>query len=348
MHTTVRATVTDNYQSILLRQTPVIDVRSESEFSDGSLPWAISIPILDDDERRQVGIRYKQKGSAAAQELGFKLVSNGVKSTRVQRWVDFIREHPQAVLTCWRGALRSEIAQQWLADEQVFVPRVLEGTKGLRRFTLNLFESASIRPWVVLGGRTGLGKTQLLNEFESSIDLEGLAGHRGSAFGSTSEPQPKLINFEHALASSLLKTESKPQVLIEDESYSIGKLGIPHPIYESMQKARIVILNAPIADRVALTYENYVANSNYEKLLSSLAKIQNRLGGLRYREVQQQMQIAFDSDEPTKHYAWIENLLKNYYDPMYDYQLTKKQNRVVFEGSADEVRIFLRKELSLS
>lgn len=348
MATVVLGELTEDYCSVLRNRLPTIDVRSPAEFQDGALPWAKSIPILDDDERKQVGIRYKQQGSGSAVELGHQLISGDRKEEIIQNWTEFVQHNPNAVVTCWRGGLRSQLAQNWLAEREMHIPRVAGGTKALRQFALNLFSTERNLEFVVMGGRTGVGKTRLLQEFNQAIDLEGLAHHRGSAFGSIGKEQPKPLTFEYELASELLRTANFKRVLLEDESHSIGKLGIPRPLFSQMQDSVIVVLEAPIDERVALTYEDYVIGANRNTLLSALERIQNRLGGLRYRNLRQKMEFAFDSAEPVHHYRWIEELLATYYDPMYDYQLEKKRHRVKFQANRLEVQGFLIEELGLN
>ena len=347
MAAAVRLELTNDYHSVLRDRRPVIDVRSPSEFQSGGLSWAASIPILDDDARKQVGICYKERGPEAAIQLGLTLVSSERKEDVVQRWLEFIEHHPDAIITCWRGGLRSQIAQQWLADRNVYIPRLVGGTKDLRRFTLDLFESETPQQLLIVAGRTGVGKTKFLQKFACAIDLERLAHHRGSAFGGLGSPQPKPVAFEHDLASEILRTGACNHVLLEDESYSIGKLGIPKPVFEKMQHAPLVILDAPLSERVALIYRDYVADSDSATLLAALEKIQNRLGGLRYRELRQQTELAFTTSDGANHCRWIENLLTTYYDPMYDHQLNKKRDRVRFEGNQCQLLSFLRDKLEL-
>jgi tRNA 2-selenouridine synthase len=200
--------------------------------------------------------------------------------------------------------------------------------------------------WLVLAGRTGSGKTQLLKRTAVSIDLEGLANHRGSAFGAQTTPQPSLIGFENQLAVTFLQHESE-LLLLEDESRTIGRIGLPQAWHEQMQRSALLILEADLATRCANITREYVteplaAGIAEEALLarftSALNRIQRRLGGERHRTISAQLQRSFASGD---HSPWIEQLLCWYYDPMYDYQLSRKKDRVIGSGDAQALLAFL-------
>ncbi len=199
----------------------------------------------------------------------------------------------------------------------------------------------------MLGGRTGSGKTQVLKQLDWSMDLEGVAQHRGSAFGAKSTPQPTPVKFEFMLAQAALN-HSHRSLLVEDESRTIGRLATPTSWFEQMQRAPIVLLQASLETRVAHIVEEYVtepltSGHNPQALLDtyrdSLRRIKRRLGGKCWQEIDDLLQRAFGTGD---HTTWVEALLRSYYDPMYDYQLTKKQARVVFKGDATAVVAHLR------
>jgi tRNA 2-selenouridine synthase len=332
---------------LLANRGPFIDLRSPGEFSTGAVPGAVNLPLLNDDERHQVGLTYKAEGQAAAIALGETLVSGPVKDARLAAWLAFIEDHPDTWLYCWRGGLRSRTVQGWLREAGMSIERVPGGFKALRQRCLEVLDAApGTRPWLVLGGRTGTGKTVVLNEASGSIDLEGLANHRGSAFGAALSPQPTPVNFENALAVDWLNHDH-PYLLLEDESRTIGRLAVPPAWHAQMQAAPVVILEADLESRAAHIAEEYVAEplalgvsetSLAESLQGSLDRIQRRLGGLRHRQVSEQLADGFRTGE---HGPWIQSLLSWYYDPMYDYQLEKKEARVIFRGDRQAVREFL-------
>ena len=127
-------------KKLFLDNIPLIDVRAEVEFSQGAFPSARNFPILNDEERRLVGICYKEDGPEAAEAYGFELVSGASREKRINQWLAFIKENPTAQLYCFRGGKRSQIATQWLSDAGKDVNRIAGGYKSLRRFLLNQFE----------------------------------------------------------------------------------------------------------------------------------------------------------------------------------------------------------------
>ncbi len=332
---------------LLARQGPFIDLRAPGEFEAGAVPGAVNLPLLTDDERHQVGLTYKSEGQAAAIARGESLVAGPVKEARLAAWRQFIERNPDAWLYCWRSGLRSSTVRDWLADAGVHIDRVPGGFKALRQRCLEIIDSApGAKPWLVIGGRTGTGKTVVLNEVRGGIDLEALANHRGSAFGAATSPQPTPVNFENALAVAWLQHEHG-YLLLEDESRTIGRLALPPSWHAEMQCAPVVILEADLASRAAHIAAEYVdeplaAGTSEaelkERLQGALDRIQRRLGGLRHRQVSEQLAAGFEHGE---HGPWIESLLSFYYDPMYDYQLEKKDRRVIFRGDRTAVRAFL-------
>lgn len=330
--------LTEDYAALLAQCTPLIDVRSPAEFARGAFPGAVNLPLLTDRERRQVGIRYRHDGQDAAFRLGEALVSGAAKEARLARWQALLRAHPQAVLYCWRGGTRSRIAQEWLTAAERPVTRVAGGYKALRRFCLATL--AQPRRWIVLGGRAGTGKTEILRHVPAHIDLEGLANHRGSAFGALATPQPTPTAFENALAAQLVKRPLAATLAVEDESRTIGRLAIPAAMFSHMQQAPLMVVEAGREARINRIVAGYVfgAGASAARLGAALNKIQRRLGGERFRAVRQEMGRAFDADSAEAHRNWVGMLLDSYYDPMYDYQLRQKQERIVFRGEATAVR----------
>lgn len=354
-----------DFATLFLTGAPLIDTRAPVEFAQGAFPGAVNLPLMTDDERAQVGTRYKQAGQAAAIALGHQLVSGDIKAARVRAWREFAEAHPDGYLYCFRGGLRSRIAQQWLAEAGIAYPRLIGGYKAMRRFLLdNLETQAGERRFLVLSGQTGCAKTDLLAEFPGAIDLEGLANHRGSAFGKRVGGQPSQIGFENALSIALLRnrrTHGTLPVLLEDESRLIGRLAVPEDLRQRTLAAPVVVLEVPLDERVQHTYRNYIlrnlqdwqaalgADAGFDafadELRQSLANLSRRLGGLRHEQLATQMAsalVAHRQGHPERHAVWIRELLVGYYDPMYAYQLEQKAARVVFRGDRAAVRDYLR------
>ena len=358
----------DDLETLLRDDTPLIDARSPVEFAKGSLPAAINLPLMTDEEREAVGTCYKEQGTDAAVRLGHELVAGELKEQRVGAWKTFVAQHPEGALFCFRGGMRSEIAQRWLKDAGVDYPRIKGGYKAMRRWlTDSTDQFIEKTPLLLLGGPTGAAKTRILNEgnagapIPGSVDLEGLANHRGSAFGRRVTEQPTQISFELALGVQLLKHRhaGHQKLLLEDEGRLIGRCALPLSLQAARHEADWVQLDATVDARVEHSYENYILQNLEELmiqdaargfdhfatgLLESLERIQKRLGGQRYAELKAMMQdalVAHEGGNPEPHKAWISELLTGYYDPMYDYQMNSRTKPPLFRGTEKEVVEYL-------
>jgi tRNA 2-selenouridine synthase len=363
---------TDNYHDLLVNDVPLIDVRAPIEFDQGSFPGAQNLPLMNDEERHKIGIRYKEAGQEKAIELGHELVTEGIKYQRVTNWCEFAENNPHGALYCFRGGLRSRISQQWLYEATgIMYPRVSGGYKALRRYLIDELEQSitKIQP-LILGGRTGTGKTLLIKELEYQIDLEGIFNHRGSAFGKYATPQPSQIDIENSLSIEFLKHRQKNhfKLVLEDEAPNIGSRQLPRTLYETMRTSPLVILEADTDERIQNIFSEYITDSlkQYRLILgessgfdaweasltAALEKIQRRLGGVRFKQLKDTMQQAFMQQRKTgntdRHREWIRFLLINYYDPMYDYQLSKKSDRIIFRGNFTSILEYFRDQHNVS
>ncbi len=350
---------TDDYRALFLAGAPLLDVRAPVEFSAGAFPAATNLPLLTDEERAQVGTTYKKQGQQAAIALGHQLVRGETKAERIARWVDFAKQHPDGYVYCFRGGLRSQTAREWLREAGVEYPLVKGGYKAMRQFLLAEIERQSHSARIaIVGGRTGSGKTRVVNALRHAINLEALAHHRGSSFGRLPGGQPTQIDFENALAIALLRaTNNDDRALwLEDESRLIGRCAIPLNFRPRMEAAPIALVEETMDSRVQVVLEDYVleALTLHEQaygdegfarysanLLDSLDRLQKRLGGLAHRQARELMQQALDAQrargDVELHRGWIRTLLERYYDPMYDYQLTQKRGEILFRGRRNEV-----------
>jgi len=352
-----------DFRKIVLNNTPLIDVRAPVEFVKGAFPQAVNLPLMNDEDRHLIGIKYKEEGNAEAVKLGHTLVSGEVKEVRVTAWLDFISANPLAMLYCFRGGQRSEISQEWIARKENTIVRLRGGYKAFRNYLMQETE-ASIQFFepIILGGRTGSGKTVLLHKLKNSIDLEGLANHRGSSFGGNLTSQPSQINFENKLAYDLIQKLDKgfKYLIFEDEGKAIGRIRIPLTFVSHLSSAPLIILETPTVQRVEITFSEYVCKAQelYKKVFgddfleiwalemkNAMQRIKKRLGGVRYKiacelfDVALKGQRTLESKEAYK--VWVEYLLKEYYDPMYDYQIEMNHSRIVFRGSSEEIERYL-------
>lgn len=362
--------LTNQYRELFLRDIPLLDVRAPVEFAQGAFPNAHNLPLLTDTERHDVGLRYNEQGQPAAIELGHALVGGDTRQSRLQRWLHWCERHPDGHLYCFRGGMRSSLVQEWLAEAGKPIPRIQGGYKAMRRFLLeSLDQTASTLPLVLLSGRTGTGKTRVIEQLEHAVDLEGLARHRGSAFGRRPGGQPSQIDFENALAIRLLRLQARQEtsgprpVILEDESKLVGHRLVPPVLFTKMKAAPRVFIEESLECRVQVTLEDYVVEPLVEytehhgaeqalprlgaELLEALDRIRNRLGGVRHRELRAMMESALDvqarAGSPDAHRGWIEALLAEYYDPLYDHALQRQgeMGKPLFVGRRSEALAFL-------
>ena len=301
----------------LRKQMPMVDARSENEFVQSHIPGSVNLPILNNQERVQVGTLYKQEGQEIAIVKGFELV--GPRFHQIQK--EAISKFPEKkiIVYCWRGGMRSQILS-WLLEMVGFeVFRLKGGYKTYRNFTYP--EVRKELRLLVLGGKTGAGKTQLLKELskkgEQVLDLEDLAHHRGSSFGAIGlPPQPSVEQFENLLAEKLKTLDPAKPIWVENESRKIGRVILPDRFFEQMLKSPLIDLQKTEDERIHHIQEEYAQLPKTE-LIQAVKRLQKRLGGLRTQEAI----VAIQEDN---HPSWIQNLLI-YYDKTYDFDLQRHE-----------------------
>jgi len=355
----VRANSHDFLQ-IFLQDIPMMDVRAPVEFGKGAFPNSLNIPLLNDEQRAVIGTRYKEQGQDQAIALGNELETPEIRQQHIQDWQAFTQQHPNGYLYCFRGGLRSRVSQQWLKDSGTDYPFIEGGYKAMRTFLIEeLNTSINTMPLVLISGKTASGKTHFLHTLSRYVDLEGLANHRGSSFGAMITPQPSQIDFENALSIDLLKQRHQHSlpVFMEDEGRLIGQLAITPEMRNAMtEQYPIAVLHTPMEERVAIGVKDYITDlmPHYqeqhteqaheifsEKILFNLGRIQKRLGGELHKTLHTQLADAlniFKNGDDSGFYEPIETLLRHYYDPMYDYQLKKREGRILMRGNKEELQ----------
>jgi tRNA 2-selenouridine synthase len=323
----------------LAEEIPVTDVRSPKEYEEGHIPGAINIPLFDDEERARVGTKYKKEGRIAAIMEGLDL--SGPRMTEKLRKALQTAKNGKLLVHCWRGGMRSE-AMAWLFSLAGIETYVLEGGyKSYRHLVLDTL--AAEREMIILGGMTGSSKTHILRYLKQQgrqvVDLEGLANHKGSAFGALGQlPQPSTEQFSNDLYEEWRKLSPGEPVWLEDESQNIGTVFMPQPFYANMQKAKTIILKMDVATRLPRLIEEY---SRYSAGLLSegIMKISRRLGGDNTRE-------ALDAIGSGDISRAIEISLR-YYDKAYQFSLDRKNNRkmIYVSTDTDDIRINAEKVL---
>lgn len=301
---------------------PLVDVRSPGEYELAHIPGAFNIPIFDNDERREVGIKYKIGGKENAVLLGLDFV--GPKMSDFVRQAKKIARHKKLLVHCWRGGMRSA-SMAWLfetAGLEVFVLK--GGYKAYRRFIREQFSRPA--KMVVLGGYTGSGKTDILQHLqkqgEQFLDIEGIANHRGSAFGPLGqEPQPSNEQFENNLADTWRKFDFTKTIWVEDESRQLGKCGIPDPLFQQLRSAPLIKVSISKEQRISRLVKEY-GSFDAEKLKSRVERIKKRLGGKATKDAIE----ALESGE----LATVADITLSYYDKAYDFGASKRDQENVF------------------
>jgi tRNA 2-selenouridine synthase len=301
---------------------PLLDVRAPKEFVAGHIPGAISFPLFSDEERAKVGTTYKQIGHDPAVLMGLDIF--GPKMSGFVKAATELAPDKEVALHCWRGGMRSG-SVAWLLDFAGFKVNLLKpGYKGFRHFALDHFEKPC--KLLMIGGMTGSGKTEILpflkNTGEQTIDLEQLANHKGSAFGTIGhKPQGTIEQFENDLAIELSEINALKTLWLEDESISIGRINLPKPFHAQMQQAPLIKLEIPFSERIQKLTEEY-CKVEKNRLTEAILKIKKRLGGLATQEALQ----AIEQDDFSK----MVEIALVYYDKAYTFELAHKNPERIY------------------
>jgi tRNA 2-selenouridine synthase len=330
------------FESLFLKSRPWIDVRAPVEFQVGHIPEAVNLPLLTDHERHEIGLRYKQQGPESAIALGHELVSGEVRKARTEAWAKAVENNPDAVIYCFRGGMRSQITQSWLQERGIDRPIIDGGYKELRGYLLEvLTERIESMQFQVISGLTGSGKTAYIRASGCPfVDLEGLAAHRGSAFGAMERPQPTQTNFENAMAVQLIRLSLvKEPILIEHESRMIGQRTVPAALLAKIVSSPQIVVEISFEQRVENILVDYVIKpcettpsgaDVFSKLSGSVKAISRKLGGARTQEILTDLNLAeaeFDAGMGFEaNRVWIRKLLEWYYDPMYRHSLSSESD----------------------
>ena len=352
----------EHFNAIFSGQLPLLDLRAPIEFNRGAFNQSTSLPLMTDDERAAVGTCYKEQGQQAAITLGHKLVSGQTRANREQLWLKFIAANPSGYLYCFRGGLRSRTVQGFLKELAVHYPLIEGGYKALRQFLLNRLEQLSYHSLVILGGKTGCNKTDFLASRSNSLDLEAAAGHRGSSFGAFVWPQSTQINFENKLAEQYIGGDFDPEqsILLEDEGRTIGSVHLPDALHKKMKLSPVIVVEEEFDLRLEQLFKEYVVRMLSDFIQAqgeeqgSLAfchyfeqgvfKVRKRLGSQRYQQLTSILTKAITQLKKGDLSVFLDvlkELMVQYYDPMYDYQLDLKKERIVFRGNKQACQTYL-------
>lgn len=306
----------------------VLDVRSPAEYTQAHIPGAYSLPLFNDQERKIVGTAYKQSSREQAIKDGLDFF--GPKMRSMVETVESIlkskgNQGNTILIHCWRGGMRSG-AVAWLLDLYGFdVYTLAGGYKAYRNWVIEQFEKDY--PIKILGGFTGSGKTLILNKLKESgekvIDLEGLANHKGSAFGGIGQPaQPRQEMFENLLATALHAQSTsvgQKDFWLEDESQRIGVLNIPPALWNTIRTKKVYFIDIPFEERLTYITKDYGCLDR-EKIQEAILRIQKRLGPLETKTA-----LTFLEEG---NYREGFHILLQYYDKFYFKALHNRKNIV--------------------
>lgn len=307
----------------------LFDVRTPAEYEKGHIPGALNLPLFSNEERAAVGTTYKQAGPYKAFLQGLDYAG-----PRMRSFVEEAQKRApsgKVAVHCWRGGQRSG-SMGWLFGLAGMEVEVLEGGyKAYRNYLLEQF-SVCTPPFVIVGGPTGSGKTDILHALEKLgeqvIDLERLAHHKGSAFGAMGEtPQPSVEQFENDLFETFRKLDHRRRIWLENESRPIGRVYIPDPLWRQMLRAPLLSVEAPLDHRLAHLVETY-AGYPLEELKDAFERIRKKLGGQHHKAAIE----ALDAGD----FAEAARIALVYYDKAYNHHtLSKRVNSNVFAITAE-------------
>ncbi len=304
----------------LRKQLPVVDVRSQGEFQEGHIRGAINIPLLNNEERAEVGTDYKQKGQKEAIKTGFKLV--GPRLLTIINEAERVAQQKELLVHCWRGGMRSNTFSQFVGMAGVKSHTLSGGYKVYRSLALESFK----KPFKItlITGCTGSGKSEVLralkNQGEQVLDLEKLASHKGSAFGGLlMPPQPTTEQFQNELFEEILMLDPDRRIWVEDESIAIGKIFLPSDFWKTMHESPLVQMDVPKEVRIQRLVNEY-GPADREEFLAIMGKIIKRLGGQHYNEARERL-LQGDMSSTI-------SILLTYYDKAYLQSIEKRKEKV--------------------
>ncbi|MBM7564823.1 tRNA 2-selenouridine(34) synthase MnmH [Paenibacillus sacheonensis] len=322
----------------------MIDVRSPSEYRDATIPDSLNIPFFDDEERAEIGTLYKQVSVRAAKDRGLEIVAAKLPDF-VKR---FERLPGQKAVFCWRGGMRSHTTATVLALMGIRTYRLTGGFRSYRKWVVDMLEHIEFQPrGLVVSGNTGSGKTAILRRLQEegypALDLEAMAGHRGSIFGHVGLRANNQKTFEALLVSRLLELKESPYFLVEGESKRIGKAVIPGFIMDKKENGLQLFIEMPIEVRARHIMEEYRPSEHKHELLQAFGRIKERIHTPIAKEIDTLLQE--DRFEEA-----IILLLAHYYDPRYAHAMNRHhQERCTIrvnsvEEAIEEVKRFLQAE----
>ncbi|MEF2967890.1 tRNA 2-selenouridine(34) synthase MnmH [Paenibacillus sp. M1] len=314
----------------------LIDVRSPSEYASATIPGSINIPFFDDRERAEVGTLYKQTSVDAAKERGLEIIS--AKLPALMKQFQALPENK--VVFCWRGGMRSRTTATLLSLMNIHSCRLTGGYRAYRQWVVGMLESMPFAPPAyVIHGHTGSGKTAILRALQEQgypvLDLEGMAGHRGSVFGEIGLRAHNQKTFDALLLNELLRYRETPYVLMEAESKRIGKVVIPELVLDKKEKGTHIRVELPVEARVRTILEDYRPWENPGACIKAFERIEERI----HRPIAVEIGDCLRNGQYDRA---VELLLLYYYDPRYTYSEEQYPEAEFMTIAADSVEEAVR------
>lgn len=311
-------------QYLNLDKAVAVDVRSPIEHLDGSIPGALNLPLFSDDERAEIGTIYKQKGQDEAKWKAMEIVSPKIPLL-MNEMKNLIYNGYTPVIHCWRGGMRSKAVSTFMEFSGLPALRLTGGYKAYRQHILTRINELLPNQAIVLHGKTGVGKTEILHRLKDKgypvLDLEAIAGHRGSIFGSIGIGEGhNQKTFDALLFDALTEINDYPYFLMEAESKRIGRAIQPEELLVKKENGHHLYLEASIERRISHIVDEYVKPFSTEqwfkeKVQIGLSKIEKRMKNIeKYDEIN----TSFLEEDWIR---LIRSLLEDYYDPRYDHKL---------------------------
>lgn len=304
-----------------------IDTRSPKEFAEDHIHGAINIPLFTNEERAIVGAIYKQLSPEMAMDKGLEIVS-----AKLPVMIEAYKKYKNKKLCvyCWRGGMRSHSVVSLLASLKFDVVQLENGYKDYRRFVREELEKIEIPKFIMLYGLTGVGKTEILKQFENSIDLEGFAQHRGSIFGDIGLQQNTQKRFETLLLEKLYDLQGVQYIFVEGEARKVGQILLPLRLWKHMQEGKNVRVVCSDDERVERLYKEYCNTLDVPLFVEKIKQIEKFLGKKHAEELIQSLQEG-------KVKEVIAEILVKYYDVLYAHSVDAK-NYLFEVHSAEELR----------
>lgn len=285
----------------------IIDVRSPHEYHQSHIPNAINLPVLNDEEYRQVGTLYRQN-ALEANFLGVSFICHNI-SQILSRQRELFNHQNTYLIYCARGGKRSLSLYQILKALNLRVMRMEGGYKAYRNEVLRYLKKPPKQTFLTLCGNTGCGKSELIHKANSwSIDIEGICKHYGSSFGFIAGVQPSAKMFQNLIAYEL-KCKDAPILLIENESKKLGELIIPNALFDAYKQARKIHITASLESRIKRIVKlyQYIAPNDFMQAMTKISPYISKI-------VRLEIEKSFDNGDLTK---VAELLLVEYYDKVY-------------------------------